>query len=880
MSIRPNHTQTKKSTVFSASPPSPRNTDDPDNIDIRLLRLTQRTLPRSPYLLTVPSDKPYHISSHQSGNWRIGSPFNANEESLQYMSFLSRNWEDSLLVAIGGWDDEKGSVMETGTAKTDGVKSSTNTPQNGQVQKKKITLSAYKNKAKAIEGQRAVPKAPEVNSAKNHNPKVNGVSADAGRPALSRTPPENNKKRPLDATSDLKASIPTKQHESQPPPPAKKTRTSSPPAESGPKKSDTASTNPHGLPPLLSPTLPASIEEELAKLPSSPPSLNGKSGHRKTGSLASSCSDTKHLASSRTSSPSLTNSVNSYKKGKTIDSNSKSTDRSLPKTELDAKSDRKAVEAGKRPPTAESKIRSYTPEVGNKSVKINGSAGASSFFEGLKTGNYTSSVVPPTTAPKIEKPELQKKRIVRLKIPKSLRKTVVRILQMKPQPKKIKDLEPKQEKVTEDTKRKSREDNGLKRVEKDRERVRSDGDRATERDKIGSKGEVEVHLRGSAKAAEKRPRTSDDDHTREPPSKRQKPPNGLDLSQKPRTPIPPAFKSPALSQQGSAQKSQISTPKREVKSVAMRRIESGDGDVKTPQGAIRAGTPNAPGSAEKTKPSSTIPSSGSTSNSGRNEDISALRAGHKKYLALGRELKYAADKLLKSKEKDAVVDEASAKQGTAIAFECVLCYMLAFTLADQACHLGRQSSDAGSWRSLLPYWNFVETKCQPYPKFHGLCLQLGAVCRDLIHSHDLDRLNSDALPTAAAEEARPPTPGTEGDAGASEVASKAAAYRKEYMDFKTKLVENARVAQQLWVEGTYRLPIDGLTTAFPQTWAKSAKGPMARARERVVPGKYNGDFYLPLGCMTTGIEAVRAGWSLLGEWCKKEKVQWDGKMGL
>ncbi len=598
-------------------------------------------------------------------------------------------------------------------------------------------------------------------------------------------------------------------------------------------------------------------------------------------SLASSSSNTKHLASSRTSSPSLTNSVKSYTKEKSTDVNPKTIDQSFLKTETDAKSDRKVLEAGKRPPTAESKPRSRTPEVGNKSVKINGLAGASSFFEGLKTGNYTSSVVPPTSAPKIEKPELQKKKLVRLKIPKSLRKTVGRILQMKPQPKKIKDIDPRQEKGVEDARRKDREESSDKRVEKDRERVRIDRDRATDRDhKANNKGEDKVHLRGSTKPAEKRPRASDDDHPREPPPKRQKPPNGLDLSQKPRTPIPPPFKSPALSQQGSAQKSQISTPKREGKSAAMRRIESGDGDVRTPQGAIRAGTPTAPGSAEKTKPSSSISSSGSTSNPGRNEEITALRAEHKKFLALGRELKYAADKLLKSKEKDAVVDEASAKQGTAIAFECVLCYMLAFTLADHACHLARQSSDAVSWRSLLPYWNFVETKCQPYPHFHGICLQLGAICRDVIHSHDLDRLNSDALPTAAAEEARPPTPGTEGDTGASEVASKAAAYRKEYMDFKTKLVENARVAQQLWIEGTHKLPIDGLKTAFPQTWAKSAKGPMARAREKIFPGKYDGDFYLPLGCMTTGIEAVRAGWNLLGEWCRKEKVQWEGKMGF
>lgn len=691
------------------------------------------------------------------------------------------------------------------------------------------------------------------------------------------------RRRPLDVTTNSQSSHPSGPCEELPPmPPAKKARTSPPTTGSAITKVDLPSTNPHGLPPLLSPTLPASIEEELAKLPSSPPSLNGKAGHKKTMSLASSSSDTKHLTSSRTASPSLSNGIKSSTKDKGTDVNSKAPDQNLPKKGADQKPDRKIVEGGKRPPTVDSKHGSHTPEVGNKAIKVNGITGASSFFEGLKTGNYTSSVVLPTSAPKVEKLEPAKRATLKLKIPKSLRKTVGRILQMKPRPRKVKDSEVSLERGTEEAKGHDRRDYGDKRGEKDRgEQMRADRDKNMGRDqKTGGKGEDRLSSRGPTKIPEKRPRASGDDHLREPPSKRQKPPSVLDVSQKPRTPIPPPFKSPALSQQGSSQKAQTSTPKREVKSVAMRRIESGDGDVRTPQGAIRAGTPTAPGSGEKSKPSSSISSASSTTNLGKNEESAALKAEHRKFVALGRELKYAADKLLKSKEKDAVVDEASAKQGTAIAFECVLCYMLAFTLSDQASHVGRQSGDAGSWRSLLPYWNFVETKCQPYPHLHGLCLQLGAICRDLIHNHDLDRLSSDALPTAAPEEARPPTPGTEGDIGASEVASKAAAYRKEYMEFKSKLVENARVAQQLWIEGTYKLPVDGLKTAFPQTWARSAKGPMARARERVVPGNYDGDFYLPLGCMTTGMEAVRAGWMALGEWCKKEKVQWEGKMGL
>ncbi len=588
-------------------------------------------------------------------------------------------------------------------------------------------------------------------------------------------------------------------------------------------------------------------------------------------SLASSSSDTKQLASSQTSSPRPTDSAKFQPKDKKPDVDSKATKIGRPQVDAQPKSDGKAIEAGKRPPTLGQNHGAKAPDAGKKSVKINGRAGASSFFEGLKTGNYTNAGVPPTAVPKVEKTEQQMKSLLKLRVPKSLRKTVGRILQMKPQPKK-KEEDLRQEKVAEELRRKEIAD---KRLEKEREQVRSDRSRATDRDQ---KPSIRVENRpppqSSIKPVEKRPRPTEDDTSREPPAKRQKQPNGLDLTQKPRTPIPPPFKSPSLPQQGSAQKSQNPTPKREVKSVAMRRIGSGDGDGKTPQGAASTGTPTAPPSAEKVKPSSNAAPSGSSANGNRNEEVATLRNDAKKYLALGRELKYAADKLLKSKEKDAIVDTISAKQGTAIAMECVLCYMLSFSLTDQAGLLNRQTVDPASWRSLLPYWSFVESRCQRYPLLHGMCLQIGAVIRQIIHGHDLDRLANDPLPTAAADEARPPTPGAEGDLGATETKSKAAAYRKEYAEFKSKLVENARLLQHLWVEGTHKLSVDALRSAFPASWAKSSKGPVARGRERLVPGRYvdGGEFYLPLGGVSTGVEAVRAGWWVLGEWCRGEGV--------
>lgn len=296
--------------------------------------------------------------------------------------------------------------------------------------------------------------------------------------------------------------------------------------------------------------------------------------------------------------------------------------------------------------------------------------------------------------------------------------------------------------------------------------------------------------------------------------------------------------------------------------VAMRRPRSGDGDVMTPSApaAARSGTPTAPPSAEKPKPTllNAWSSSTTTATTTRQEESAALRADHKKYLALGRDLKHAADALLKPKEPSATTTDSSdaTNRGTAIALECVLCYMLAFALADEASHLARYpSGDASSWRSLLPYWAFVESKCQQHPQsplLHGLVLQLGAVCRDVIHNHDLDRLASDPVPTG-----------------------------EELSDFKSRLVDNARVARTLWQEGTRRLSVDAFREHFPSTWERRTSVP-AVGRVRLEPGAYGGDFYLPLsgGGVSSAVEAVRVGCAVLGEWCAGEKVKWEGRLGL
>ncbi len=190
MSTRSN-TQTLKPTVSSASLDTLEDIEETKRLDARLARLHRDILPRAPYLLTVPTDRPYHISPSQADNWRRGTLFDADEEALQYMSYIPRDPSDGLIVTVGDWDDGNGGIMKKETTKENGP----TTPQRPPVQKKKITLSAYKRKTQAAEGGKTVPKPPVVDEVKKEETKVNGVSSAAEKPVVSSLPPDKDKKR-------------------------------------------------------------------------------------------------------------------------------------------------------------------------------------------------------------------------------------------------------------------------------------------------------------------------------------------------------------------------------------------------------------------------------------------------------------------------------------------------------------------------------------------------------------------------------------------------------------------------------------------------------------------------------------------------------------
>ncbi|KNG82551.1 hypothetical protein ANOM_008990 [Aspergillus nomiae NRRL 13137] len=254
----------------------------------------------------------------------------------------------------------------------------------------------------------------------------------------------------------------------------------------------------------------------------------------------------------------------------------------------------------------------------------------------------------------------------------------------------------------------------------------------------------------------------------------------------------------------------------------------------------------------------------------RNGERRAWKDEYQKYGNLGRELKHAAER---HTARDCVTD-VDEKLAAATAIEAILCFILAFVADDQSKTLSRQISDSSSWLSILAYWRVVKKNSAPFPQLHSLCLILGATSYDAIHALDLERFAVTPLP---GEHTPVPTPGSDGNTVVSDESKK---NRREILELKSRLPQCYKESQRLWLEGSQGLSEDILVHEFPDTWSRRSRNFSEQGKQCLKPGDYSGEFFLPLGRMTTPVETVRFGYSILREWCKKEGVEWNGRLCL
>ena len=817
---------------------------DLESIDKRLGRLRDEVFPISPYLLTVPTDVPFRLGNRFVNNWAVGKdgPFSPEEQQLQYMTFFMHHDVDSLLVAVGDWSDNHGNIMAQDDSKPPSVTSAASTPLSTST-KKKITLSDYNSKAKsgppaaatsseegnvrsarAAEGKQRISKSNSADGTKRQpsqhatsSPQTNGVSS--------------KKKRSLELNET--SSKPQEKTRPGSPPPKRPRLSNLKSTQQEPSRRSRATSANNGLPALLSPTLPpSSISPRIPELlsPTLPPDIEEELARLGDNSPA------KSLSEKRDSS-----SIPMTSKGETV--KSKGSNRQRPHSASTSSSSNQGTDV-KKTETANKSLSNNTKTATRESARKEPAVrAAEKSTQSAPLGpDAKSNASPAGERLGLGIANIKPRLVVRLKYGKSNRKLVEALLRIS-------------------GKRKLPPGNAPPKLAKEPVHLPA----KKEEDQPGS---------NEILSALKRPRTVDSDEAQETSAKRPKGAISSVLPEKPRTPVLTASKSLSVQQpqQPVTSKTLLSTPKKDIKGAALRQPESGDRDVKTPLGVANKTTP---GSVEKPARMSPPPSSNPQVNRSQDTERRAWKEEFQKYANLGRELKHVADRHTRSKASSDNVAPGDVKLAAATAVEAILCFILAFIADDRSKALARQIGDSSTWRSILPYWKVVKITTAPYPHLYGLCLLLGAVSHDSIHSIDLERLAVSSLP---GEHSPVPTPGSDGNTVTSEESKQ---YRKEFLDLKSRLPKYYKEANQLWLEGSRELSEDVLIQEFPITWSKRSINFPERGRQQPKKvGEYPDDFFLPLGRMTTPIEAVRFGLSVLSEWCKKEEVQWEGRFDL
>ncbi|KAJ5775953.1 uncharacterized protein N7511_000964 [Penicillium nucicola] len=340
-----------------------------------------------------------------------------------------------------------------------------------------------------------------------------------------------------------------------------------------------------------------------------------------------------------------------------------------------------------------------------------------------------------------------------------------------------------------------------------------------------------------------------------PHDSRSREPKGL--AEKTRTPL----SQPLAASLPQEKAKQAATTPRDRKTSAPRRIDLGESDGKTP---------SHPANKRHSVDTGTVAKASPSQSDSRSRERRAWRDEWQKFSTIGRELKHAADRH-NSKNGASSVDE---KLAAVVAIEALLSFILAFVADDQSKAVSRQVGDSSTWLSIIPYWKVVKKLTSPYPALSNLCLLLGAVSFNAIHALDLERLAISPIP---GEHTPVPTPGSDTNTNLSDETKKV---RKEFLDLKNRLPECYKESQRLWLEGTRGLSEDILAREFPTSWSQRSRNYSERGRTSLKAGDYSGSFFLPLGGTTPPIEVVRFGGTLLKEWCSKEQVEWNGRLGI
>ena len=602
-------------------------------------------------------------------------------------------------------------------------------------------------------------------------------------------------------------------------------KTENPPTEKQPgprkvalKENKKGAINLHGLPPMLSPTLPSEIEEELAKLTSSV--------RRRSGSIA------------KSKDPDSSSKINQQKS----DHTGSSTDEEGAKSSVGGK----ASASGKTSMTASTdsvKHQQSQPQVTSAPRQTAKNVVSNKVTPTKPNGLFNSPVTAPVTASTT--PQRMEKRRLRLLLKikkKTNRKNIAQYLRLPATPGKYPHI------------RRTIEHEQLSRTPQSEQKHASNfHDNRLEKQAKPKQNDPEA-----PRVGEKRRRSPDRKDEPELPVKRHKPPGWL--PQNAHTPKQPSISSPAPSIVGSAQKAQLLTPKADFKSAPMLRVESGEGSTTTPRSLALNGTPSVPDAGNRRN--------SVTSSGGRKPSLQGVKRDANKYLRQATDLKHDSDVFFRDIPN---MNDSERKRGITIGTESVLCYILSFTLFDESQRQFGQVGNTDGWKSMLRLLDLINREAQSFKHLTGLLLQLEGIIRDYIVCYDFQRLDCNPLEQKTIET-------TVADPAKTKEECKAEAYHGSFHEFRRSF-ERSQIA---WRLGLDLLKVSDIESEYPMSWAKRERQSLlpVKSADAIVQGEYQRRFNLPMGPMTSGLQAVNFGMSFLKEWSKKNGVKWQPKLAL
>ena len=582
-------------------------------------------------------------------------------------------------------------------------------------------------------------------------------------------------------------------------------------------KTNNAAFNLHGLPPMLSPTLPSQIEVELAKL--------NPSVQRRTSGIAKS----KNL------------NANSKVKQKQSEHTASSTDEEGAKSSVGGEtfvSDRASptpITSSVKHKQSQSIVTSFPRQAAKKIVP-------NEVTHTKVNGLLNSPVIAPVS---LQTPHRAEKRRLRalLKIKKKTnRKNLAQYLRLPPTPGKYPHL-----------RRMIEHDQRSRTPQSDQKLASNLHEHRLENQSKPKCNDLEAPEVG------KKQRVSPDRRVeQELLAKRHKPPGWL--PQNAHTPKQSSTSSPAPSNAGSAPRPQLLTPKADPKSAPMLRAESRDGSTTTPRGLALNGTPKVPDAGNRCD--------SVTSSGGRRPSPHDVKRDANKYLKQATDLKHDSDAFLKDLSNKT---DTERKRGVMIGTESVLCYILAFTLFDEPQRQFGQFGNVEGWKSMLRLLDLINRESQPFKHLTGLLLQLEGIIRDYMVCYDFQRLDHNPLEQKVSDTAI-------ADPAKTKEEHRAAAYHTSFHEFRRYFERS----QNAWRSGLDLLKTSDIKSEYPMTWAKREWHFVlpVKSADAVIQGEYQRKFNLPMGPLTSGLQAVNFGMSFLEEWSKKNGVEWEPKLEL